>query len=208
VARPPASGFARALVVSVALATILAGCGGGSAGKRLSDAQLGALVLQSSDLPPAFQQFDEGRQIGADAHSGPRRDPQRFGRQDGWKARYRRSGSATTSGPLVIESRVDVFGDEGGAKNDLAAYGEELTASAQSAGGGAVDDALEIGDGSRTLNLLQGPAGSGVRYITIAWRRGRFTASVSLNGFDRGLTVADAVRLARRQDAHLAAAAG
>src|SRR3954462_57093 len=113
---------AWAAVAAILIA--LSGCGS-SEGSRLSEGDLAKLVLQTGDLP-GFDQFDEGRQVASDAHPGPRFDPTRFGRQDGWKARYHRGGGPQTRGPLVVESRVDVFGDSGGAERDLDAYGKEF----------------------------------------------------------------------------------
>jgi hypothetical protein len=39
---------------------------------------------------------------------------------------------------------------------------------------------------------------------TVAWRDGRATASVTISGFDRFTPLEEAVRLARRQEQHLA----
>ncbi|MDX6511540.1 MAG: hypothetical protein QOE36_1044 [Gaiellaceae bacterium] len=184
------------------LAVLVAGCSGSSASPKLKSGDLAKLVLQPSDLSKVFDRFDEGRQIRADFHPGPRAKPDRFGRQDGWKARYKRAGGATTPGPLVIESRADVFGDSGGAKKDLDAYAEEFSGT----GGARPVDAPKLGDGSRAFEIGQGTATSGVTYYLIAWRDGRFTASLNVSGFTGRVTFADALALARKQEAHLAAA--
>jgi hypothetical protein len=186
----------RLTVVLCLAAALAAGCGH-SAAPRFEDSELSNLVLLPSDLPKAFQQFDEGRQVRADAHPGPRASATRFGRQDGWKARYHRRGDATTKGPLVIESRADVFRDGGGARKDLDAYAQEADAA------DAVQsiDVPSLGDEARGSMLLQGNARTGLRYYTVAWRDGRITASVSASGFAAGLRLADVVALARKQEA-------
>ena len=87
---------------------VAAGCGSSAA--RITAKQLPPLGLQPRDLPSAFERFDEGAQVSLDRVPGPRYDTARFGRQGGWKARYRRAGTTATPGPLVVESRADVFG--------------------------------------------------------------------------------------------------
>ena len=177
---------------------LLAGCGQGSAGPKLKEAQLRTLVLQPKDLPRGLEEFDFGRQLTTDAHPGPRRDQTRFGRQDGWKARYRRGGKDAT----VIESRVDVFAHVGGAKQDLDAYSAEFENS--KAAGWKPLTVAAIGDGSRGATLLQRAPGGGLRYFTIAWRDGRLTASVTIAGFARSMRLDEALALARKQERRLA----
>jgi hypothetical protein len=84
--------------------------------------RLRTLVLQPEDVPEGFQRFDEGRIAATDLPPGARRDPARFGRTGGWKARYR----GTAGGVLLIESRIDAFADADGAEQDLDAYAGEL----------------------------------------------------------------------------------
>ena len=187
------------LVLPVALAA----CGGGGEPKPL---RLDALVLRPADLGPRFSRFDVGPQTRLDAHEGPRHDPERFGRQDGWKARFRRAGAtAATAGPLVVDSRVDAFRDEGGAKDDLEAYEEEWNTTVVASGATHADRTRVdgLGDDARALDLLQGTRRTGQRLIVVAWRAGRVTASVSVTGFASKLTLAEVVALARRQDTHI-----
>jgi len=184
------------------LLSALAGCGSHIA-PRLSDSLGERLVLQPADMP-GFQQFDSGRQRRSDAYSGPRKDPARFGRQDGWKARYRRGGGPTTRGPLVVDSRVDVFGDMQGAKRDLAAYEADYEQQAKTVGARSVA-VPRIGDDTRAWLIKQGAVRNGVETFAVAWRDGRTTASITANGFTRGLRLTDIVALARKQQNHLAA---
>jgi hypothetical protein len=194
--------------LGVVLALPAAGCMGGDAGEpRIREDDLRKLVLQPDDLPSRFTRFDFGELAVTDARPGPRADELRFGRVGGWKARYRRSGTADTAGPLIVESRVDLFEDEDGAKQDLDAYAAELEQTVERfAGPGRSLEPPKIGEGSAAMTLRQASAGGGVRFFTVAWRRAQLTASISLNGFEGKLTIDDAVMLARRQDRRLATA--
>jgi len=89
----------RRLVLPVLVLT-LAGCGG--SGSK-------SLVLTPSDVGKDFREFDQGQQAEVD-FSPPRDDPKRFGREDGWKARFTRLAPTTTiAGPLQISSLADRF---------------------------------------------------------------------------------------------------
>jgi hypothetical protein len=192
--------------VRVALALVLialaSGCSLGGDGATIEVAQLKDLVLQPADVPAAFRRFDEGRQVMADSPGGSRADPARFGRQDGWKARYNRSGTRRTMGALVIESRVDVFESADGAKDDFDAAKRER-------GGlsGQEVEAPDLGDDSFAVTLLQGTPQSGVRFYLLFWRTENATASVLTNGFAHGMKLEDAVALARKQARRIEAAA-
>jgi hypothetical protein len=187
----------RAWLVTVVL---LAACGGA---KTVPPSQLPKLVLQPSDLHGPFTAFDVGRQTRLDRVPGPRSDPARFGREDGWKARYNRPGSATTRGPLVVESRADVFKDAAGATKDLAAYRAQF---GQQAGGRPVR-AGRLGAAAAAV-MQQRPGRPAARFISVAWRDGNVTASVTVNGFAPGLRPADALALARAQERRIARASG
>jgi hypothetical protein len=189
---------ARLLLVLV----VLAGCSlGGGDGTTLEVGDLSALVLQPEDVPREFVRFDEGRQVLADNPGGRRADRQRFGRQDGWKARYRRGGPRA----LVIESKVDLFDSTGGAQDDLGAARADL------------DDAeldwkpIEepgLGDESFAATFVQGGGTSRVRFYQVFWRDDNATASLNVNGFEGQLTLEDVLELARKQERRIAAASG
>jgi hypothetical protein len=183
----------RVCAVALLALALLAGCGSHKE-PRLGEAELEQLVLQPADLPAGYSQFDFGRQEKRDAHAGPRSDGARFGRQDGWKARYR---DPDPKEPHTVESRADVFVDSNGAKEDLSAYADEFERAAVN--GWRVVEVRGIGDDTRAATLLQGPRESGLRFYTVAWREGRLTGSVTLSGFDRDTPLEDVLRLARRQ---------
>jgi hypothetical protein len=97
------------LPVLIVAALLLAGCSGDDGGgPKVSASQGEDLVLSDADVGRPFTQFDQGEQRRTDM-APPRDDPSRFHRQGGWKARFQRGGTVKTKGPLVIESRADLF---------------------------------------------------------------------------------------------------
>jgi hypothetical protein len=194
-------------VVLALVVLALAGCGGSHA--AIPRSALARLVLAPSDVP-RLTRFDVGRQVRLDNLVGPRKDPARFGREGGWKARYRRSGAtAATPGPLVVESRADIFPSGSGAKKDLQAYDEEfreMIASAPTLRRRLAPPGA-LGDAALAMTIRQ-PGRPGARFYRIAWRDHNATASVLVEGFEGRVDLAQAVALARRQEARIRAAAG
>jgi hypothetical protein len=189
-------------VCGVALTLLLlavAGCSLGGDEASIAQGELEQLVLQPGDLPRTYLRFDEGRQIGADAPEGARADPARFGRREGWKARYR--GPAGTP---VIESKADLFDSAEGAEEDLDAARTDLDE-------GDVQwspiDEPGLGDESFAATFLQGTETNGVRFYQVVWREDNVTASLVVNGFERRLSLEDVLELARKQERRLSAAA-
>jgi hypothetical protein len=163
------------------------------------------LVLQDDDVARAFRKFDEGELVQRDM-APPRDDPTRFDRVNGWKARFQRPGGAATKGPLVIDSRADLFDSEDGAKDDFRLYREALDQLASGAQGKDAD-VPELGDETHAITFTQGAGPARVAYYVLAWRHDNVTASVSINGFAPGMSVSDVVDLAQKQEARIAAAA-
>ena len=152
--------------------------------------ELGKTVLQPDDLSRAFTQFDVGRLIRADS---PRSEL-------GWKARYRRSGTPATRGPLVIESRVDHFEGE-----DAAAAAFDDVRAELETGGGAPVEPPDVGEEAAAARMIQ-PGVNTVAFVTVAWRDANVVATVTVNGFARRMTFADAAALARKQQRRIQAA--
>jgi hypothetical protein len=178
---------------------VLAGCG--SSGPTIPKSKLSKLVLQRADVSQAFSPFYVGPLLRTD--QTPRRgDPQRFGREGGWIARFHRGGSPRTRGPVVAASRVDLFKDRGDAKRDLALYAADFDS-----GVGKRIDIPKLGDDAVGTVSTQGGSVRVVSYA-VAWRRFNATAEIEANGFARRLTLGDVLALARKQDARLRAAAG
>ena len=188
---------AAAVAASVLL---LAACGGGNTVKAGS---AGELVLEPKDLPAGFAQFDVGPTATLDTQGTLRSDPARWGREGGWKARYRQA-DGTTDGPLVIDCRADVFKSASGAKTDLQAYAEDFGRTLRSGDGRRL--ALpKLGDAAVAVTTLR-PGTPGVRTYMIAWRDRNVSASLSVNGFDRKLTLGSVLRLAQRQERRISGA--
>ena len=161
--------------------------------------ELERMVLLADDLEGrGWSRFDWGKQGQADQPSGARSNPMRFDRLDGWKARYRRPGSRKTAGPLVIESRADVFETAEGATSDFDAYGSELEGS-----GTQIEEVPGFGDRGVIATLVQGD----VRFFLVMWRDDNAVAALNLNGFDGKLTRKQVLALARKQDERMRAVA-
>jgi hypothetical protein len=189
---------------ALVLVLLLAGCSvGGGDGASVELGELPSLVLQPGDLPPIFRRFDEGRQVIADNPGGSRADPERFGRRDGWKARYNRSGTPRTAGPIVVESRVDLFDSSGGAEDDLEAARSDLTE-------GELEwqpiDEPGLGDESFAATLVQEGVGDGVRHYHVYWRDDNVTAFLNVNGFETRLPLEEVLELARKQEERISSA--
>lgn len=180
-----------ALLVAVLL---LSGCSltEDDGGPNVTAQELEQVVLQPEDLGRGFFRFDEGRQRLAETGG----DATRFGRVEGWNARYRRTGTNASRGPLVVASLVDLFESSEGAGDHLQGLRAER-ASLESGWQPAEDP--ELGDESYALTLVQGTGARAVRSFFVAWRQGELTGSVDANGFERRLALADAVSLARKQ---------
>jgi hypothetical protein len=182
------------------LVAFIAACSGGDGG-AIGESKLPRLVLQPSDLPETFIRFDEGEQVPADAPSGRRADPTRFDRKGGWKARYRRT-EIERPGPLVVESRADLFEGEEDAKRDFDLLAEDLSRSL-----GGVSEQLEapgVGAEAVAATARQGT----VRYYSIAWRQQNVVAALLVNGFAVSLRFDHALQLAHKQEGRIGAAGG
>jgi len=184
----------RVVIILAALAAI--SCDASE--QRIAADQLPNLVLQPADLP-SFSQFGLGAQVTADAHAGPRKDPARFGRLGGWIARYRPADASVRNGPLVVESRADLFPSASAAKQDLDAYSTEYETTIARSSGRKLGE-VAVGDEARAFTF---GSGSDFFYV-VAWRNANGTASVLVEG--SAVTLDDAIALARKQSARLAAA--
>jgi hypothetical protein len=192
----------RGAWVLFALVLGLAGCSltDGDGGAAIEGNVLSVLVLQPDDLGRGYVLFDEGRQGLADRRGGSDRD--RFGRKDGWRARYRRPSSAGTRGPLVIESRVDLFDSASGAEDEFDAVREEVETTGMRSGAEIVEPP-RLGDEAFVVTYGLGT----VQYFTVLWREENATAMLNVNGLQGRVVLAQVLRLAGKQQARLARAA-
>jgi len=184
----------KIVAVLALLGLVVAGCG--SSEPKIPTSKLSKLVLQRSDLPKSFAAFSFGNQVSSDQPVG-QSDPGRFGRQGGWIGRYHRGGSPNTKGPLVVSSRVDLFKDAGGAKEELVLERHDLVRN-----GAKEVDVGGLGDQAVAVTTTQAGAIT-VRNFAIAWRERNAVAKLELSGFNGKFTRADALALARIQDDRL-----
>src|SRR3989441_4611481 len=183
----------RVVALLALTAVLLSGCDSQSA---IAEARPSALVLSQKDLPSGFSEFYNGPQVRLDNQGSARSDASRDGREGGWIARLRRTDPGQTQGPLVIESRADLFKDSGGARADLAAYRVVFS---QTSGAELKNVVVSgLGDEAAGITFTQ-PGGRTLRYYRIAWRYRNATASVLIEGFDGELSLSDAESLARKQ---------
>lgn len=189
----------RRVLVTLTLAfAVGSGCMGDDAA-AIDKSELKGLVLQPGDLPRAFIRFDEGRQARIDQPGDALADVDRFGRQDGWKARYRRPGARSTSGPLVVESKADVFDGSDGARKELQAEQARIAEGLR-----LEEDAPKVGDESFAATGTQGSGRFKVRFYLVGWRHENATATVLANGFEGKVTRGQVIELARKQQRRLA----
>ena len=193
--------LSRLVALPALILVLAAGCMGGDTAP-IDRSELKDVVLQSADLPRVFVRFDEGRQIRADQVLGAPGGPTRFGRQDGWQARYRRPGSRMTRGPLVIESKADIFESADGARDELEGDRSALPEGLRVSG-----EAPDLGDESFVATGTQGSGPFAVRFYLVEWRYENAAASLLVNGFEGKLTRQQAVELARKQQRRMEVAA-
>jgi hypothetical protein len=195
----------RGLLLALAVVLLATGCmgddGGGNSSISASDGE--SLVLQQEDVGSEFTQFDRGEQRRVDL-SPPRDDPERFGREGGWKSRFSRTGTRETEGALVIASLADLFGSADDAGEDFELYKASLDQFV--AAGGREQRVSALGDEAYAVTYRQGVAPNVIDHYAIAWRNGAVTASVTANGYR--LTWSQALALARAQEDRIRAAAG
>jgi hypothetical protein len=197
-------GRASGHLAAAALTVLLAGCFGGGDEMPLQPADLAAMVLQLDDLTSEWQEFDRGSQARSDAFLGKPVDGRRFGRLGGWKARYRRPGPETPPGPLVIESKADLFESSAGALDELERIELLVRQSFPTAG---IREEAGVGERALAATFVQRSGQFTTRFAVVAWRAENATATLFLTGV-KGLSIADAVELARKQQLRIARLAG
>lgn len=174
-------------------ACVLAGCGSHSKG-RIPALAAKTLVLQPRDLPAGYTSIGGGAQNPFTAGSA---DPERFGREGGWYADYRRAPGAT-AGALIVQSAVDVFGDTGGAEKEFGAQRSRF-------GSGNLISLPRLGDESFAARVAAAGTTGAVVY-TVVWRQRNVASSLVVTGLKDKLARADVTSLARRAAARVAAA--
>jgi hypothetical protein len=152
-------------------------------------------VLQQSDVGPGYQQFAEGRTGRVELSSALEGDPRRFGRQDGWTARYR--SVSKRRGLLTLFSTVDVFGATSGAEDFYDTTRKRADESGKLTGIVATE-APSLGDESFAVATERSRRGA-FKYFVYTWRRGRYVAMVAASGISPQPTAGAVTGLARKQ---------
>jgi hypothetical protein len=174
----------RTAPAAAAALFVLSGCGSHS-GATVQAADAKRLVLQRGDLPAGYTEIGSGAQNPFTANSV---DPERYGRKGGWSADYRRPPGITT-GPLIVQSAVDVFGDAKSAGRELDADQARLEALAI--------PSPHLGE-EAVAAKVQGSGKTAALVYTFAWRRANVTSLLVVTGLTGKLKRAEAVALARR----------
>jgi hypothetical protein len=183
-----------AAATGVLLAALAAAGCKGKAAKPLSGAELRQLVLQQSDLPSKLQEFSDARESRSEQSPVLRGDAHRFDRQSGWIVRFRRRGNPKAKGPLTVVAVVEMFARPSGAAHFLDDTRRYDKLAGPSTGLKAVD-VPKLGDETHATTSKRAPKGS-IRYVSVAWREGRFVGGVFVSGFAQNVNVDDAVALA------------
>jgi hypothetical protein len=189
--RTASAAVAAALLLSCCA---LVACGSGSE-RNVQPSEAKRLVLQQRDLGSGYAPIGSGAQNPFTARTV---DPKRFGREGGWFADYRRPPAVTT-GALIVQSVADVFGDAKGARSELAAVRSRLEPNGI--------PAPRLGDEVVAAKVTGTGKPAAVVY-TVAWRQGNVASSLVVTGLSGKLRLGEVVALARRAEAHVAAASG
>jgi hypothetical protein len=164
-------------------------------GSTIPTSKLSQLVLMEQDMP-GFTSFANGSQVRLDNQGTVRADASRFGREGGWINRLHPADATKTAGPLVVESRADLFKTSDGAKSDMAAYRTQFS---QLSGDHTEFAVSGLGQDAVGVTFSQ-PGGRTLRFFRLAWRSQNATASITVEGFDGQVSQDDAVSLARKQE--------
>lgn len=178
------------------LALGLSGC---DAGGTIPATKLSQLVLSEQEMS-GFAAFYKGPQVRLDNQGTNRSDAGRFDREGGWIIRFHPAQSTTTTGPLIVESRADLFKAADGAKSDFAAYAALL--SGRNGGDQKAFGIPGLAQDSRGVTFTE-VGGRTLRFYRIAWRDRNATASITVEGFDGDVTQDQAIALAKKQEAHI-----
>jgi hypothetical protein len=175
------------------LVLLVAGCGAHSV-REVPASKAKELVLQPTDLRKGFVSIGSGARNPFTASST---DPKRFDREGGWFADYRRPPPATR-GALIVQSEVDVFGDEKGAAKEVDADRNRL-------GRSNSISVPRIGDESSAARVVGSGSPPAVVY-TLVWRQRNVASSLVVTGLEGKLEPGEPVALARKAAARVDAA--
>ena len=188
----------RVALLALAVALLAGGCGGGGDESGYEVDQLEHMVLLQDDLEGAG--WDPLRLGRADQERPARRRPlesRALRAPRRMEGALPAPGTRQTVGPLVVESRADVFEDKDGARQDYEAYGSELERA-----GLMLEPLSDLGDAGIFATLVD----NGVRFYLVQWRDDNAVASINVNGHEGQVTKEQALDLAQKQLTRMEAA--
>jgi hypothetical protein len=97
----------------------------------------------------------------------------------------------------VIESRADLFESSGGAEDELDEIARERAAEPSD---------RDLGEDAVVVSMTQAGFPRRLRTFVVSWRSANVVGTITANGFQGRIREADVLRLARRQQARIAAA--
>jgi hypothetical protein len=162
------------------------------------------MVIRLADLPTGFG-VDQGAyvsnaQLAKDGDT--RKDYVKLGRLTGYNVTYKRAGFV---GVLVLDAFASIYRSNDGAHDSL-----RLSLAGAAKDGGPsfrwIPAGAALGSEARVFAVSTKQNGMAVDYFTVAWRHGRVFAEVICGGVSGQITPAQAMALARKQEAHIAAA--
>lgn len=162
------------------------------------------MVIQLADLPSGFG-VDQGAYVSNAqlAREGDaRKDYAKLGRVTGYNVTYKRPGLA---GVLVLDAFASIYRSTAGAHDSLRL---SLAGAVKDGGPGFrwVPSVSALGSEARVYLVSTKQNGMAVDYYTVAWRHGRVFAEVICGGVSGQISPAQALALARKQEARITAA--
>jgi hypothetical protein len=162
------------------------------------------MVIQLADLPAGFGR-DQGAYVSnaeLAKQGDSRKDYVKLGRLTGYNVTYKRPGF---TGVLVLDAFASIYRSNAGAHDSL-----RLSLSGAAKDGGAgfrwIPSGPVLGSEARVYAVSTKQNGMPVEYYTVAWRHGRVFAEVICGGVSGRISSAEAMALARKQEARIAAA--
>ncbi|MDP8956118.1 MAG: hypothetical protein M3N24_04060 [Actinomycetota bacterium] len=183
--------------IAIALLLICAVASACTGSTLISSERASSLVLQPGDVPPGLARFDFGPE-------NPQGRPFAGNREAGLRAasvaRYRQVDPSDTEGPVVVESRAEVF-----AGKDEASAQLERKISAAAPRGRPVS-VPKIGDQTVARTFTQRATPVDARFFVIVWQHVNAVGLITVQGFDGNVQLRDAVSLALAQQRRMARA--
>jgi hypothetical protein len=194
---------AFAVGCAAALAAVAAAAQAGMLPARPVSPDTRTMVLQLGDLPNGFG-VDQGAYVSnadLERQGDASKDYRKLGRLTGYNVTYKRPGLV---GVLVLDAFASIYRSTSGAHDS---YRQTLAGAVRNGGPTFrwIRAARTLGSETRVFVVKTKQAGMDVDYYTVAWRHGRVFAEVICGGVSGRIGPAQAVALARKQEARIVA---